>query len=170
MTDILNDLQKRNDGLKSRLLHEQLKFGNYSFSYYDKYSGKILREFNQTHSLVKSASNVGIDYKHVLNWYFQGQMGNKLFRDFYLSIKNANNNVGKSESETREVNVNIASKIPVPDEIPPKDILPEGEYLISQYGTGWSYKTFIDGEKIFLISDDLERLKEKVKSQRLPLD
>ena len=46
----------------------------------------------------------------------------------------------------------------------------EKDYIISQYGDGWSYKTFIDGEKIFLISNDLDNLKKKVKAKRLPLD
>ena len=51
-----------------------------------------------------------------------------------------------------------------------KDDSCEGSFEISQYGDGWSYKTFRDGEKIFIISNDLETLKNKVRTKHLPLD
>ena len=50
------------------------------------------------------------------------------------------------------------------------DFKQDGEYIISEYGDGWSYKTYIDGEKIFIISNELETLKMKVRNKRLPLD
>ena len=46
----------------------------------------------------------------------------------------------------------------------------QGDFKISQYGDGWSYTTYVDGEKIFIISNELNTLKEKVKSKKLPLN
>ena len=46
----------------------------------------------------------------------------------------------------------------------------EKDYIIAQYGDGWSYKTHVDGEKVFIISNELKTLKEKVKAKHLPLD
>jgi hypothetical protein len=98
-----------------------------------------------------------MNYSDVLTWYFQGQLGNPVFKGFYQSIKRINKNQVSEDIEIEE------------DEIP-EDNSNEGEYVISQYGDGWSYKTFIDGEKIFLISDDLKKLKDKVRFKHLPLD
>ena len=156
--NVLNDLQARSNSLKFRLVHEQLKYGNYSFEYFMKYSKLILNEYKHHKSLFKASSVVGVDYKIVRHWYVQGQLNNPRFRGFYLSINEYNNDSGsageiKDDVEIEE-NVNGI----------------EGEYVISQYGDGWSYKTYVDGEKIFLISADLKTLKKKVKDKHLPLD
>ncbi|WP_405306371.1 hypothetical protein [Methanobrevibacter sp.] len=99
---------------------------------------------------------MGISQLEILNWYVQGIMENPKFRGFSLAINEINKNEMKFSCE--EV---------VSDEIRLDD---EGDYMISEYGDGWSYKTYIDGEKIFIISDDLETLKKKVKDKCLPLD
>ncbi len=158
-SDVLNSLQKRNDLLKSILLREQLKYGNYSFGYFEKYSKLILNDYKQTGSLLKSALNVGIGQFDALNWYVQGQIGNELFRQFSLEIDMINNiSIPKEkivEDDTQEIFNETSS---------------DGDYTISKYGDGWSYKTFKNGEKIFLISSDLDKLKDKVRSKHLPLD
>ena len=91
-------------------------------------------------------------------WFIQGQLGNPIFKDFYMTIANINNIKNRYNDSNEPV-----EEIPVENPI-------DGQYEISQYGDGWSYKTFVDGEKIFIISDDLKKLKDKVKSKRLPLD
>ena len=157
-TDIkLNNLEKKSNSLKSRLLHEQLRYDNYSFTYFHKYSKLILDEYKQHKSLFKSSSNLGIDYENVLEWYFQGQLGNSVFADFYNDINRIN-----------QFEVHVKDEKDIKTATPEERI--DGEYEISQYGDGWSYKTFIDGEKVFLISGNLDKLKDKVKSKRLPLD
>ncbi len=156
--EILNNLEKRNNFLKSKLLHEQLKYGNYNFKYFNKHSQQILNEYLQTKSLFKSSLNTGINYTDVCKWFIQGQLGNPIFKDFYMAVTNINNIKNRDNDSNEPV-----EEIPVENPI-------DGEYEISQYGDGWSYKTFVDGEKIFIISDDLKKLKDKVKSKRLPLD
>ena len=100
--------------------------------------------------------NVGLDYNTVLDWYVQGLFGNSQFRDFFLAI----NGIGilkDSESEIKNDENEAVSEL-------------EGEYVISQYGDGWSYKTYIGGEMIFIIANELDDLKRKVKLKHLPLD
>ena len=155
--DVLDSLLKRSTSLKSRLMHEQLKYGNYSYGCLRKHSQLLLNEYRNENILYKSASRIGMDYSDVLTWYFQGQLGNPVFKGFYQSINRINKNQVSEDIEIEE------------DEIPEDNSI-EGEYVISQYGDGWSYKTFIDGEKIFLISDDLKKLKDKVRFKHLPLD
>ena len=160
-TDVLNNLQDRNNALKSKLLHEQIKFDNYSFDYFHKYSSIILNEYREHKSLYVASQNVGINHEDVINWYVQGQMGNPIFNDFSTSIDMINEYVGEYES-LDDKNNDLQEDI--------KDNHCERDFEISQYGDGWSYKTFRDGEKIFIISNDLETLKDKVRSQHLPLD
>lgn len=155
--NVLNSLQKRNDALKSNLIKTQFKHGNFSLQYYEKYSELVLVEYRQNKSLFKSALKLNIDPIEVFNWYTQGQLGNMPFKKFYLEISKINHSVSQK------------TDIIESDEIPKTETM-EGNYIISQYGDGWSYKTFIDGEKIFLISDELDSLKQKVKSKHLPLD
>ena len=150
--NVLNNLQKRNDLLRLKLIHEQLKFQNYSFHFIKKYSLLLINEYKKHNSLFKSSLNVGLDYNVVLNWYVQGLLGNSQFRKFFLAI----NDIGILEGSEIEIKSEE-------EEV-------EVEYVISQYGDGWSYKTFVDGEMIFIISDELDDLKRKVKLKRLPLD
>lgn len=161
-TDALNILQDRSNLLKSKLVHEQLGCGNYTFGYFEKYSSLILNDYKRTKSLCISALNMGINYSDVLTWYIQGKLGDSHFKQFYLVIDRINMEPAPKE------NISISAE-EIVDEAP-KETLVDGEYVISQYGDGWSYKTFVDCEKVFLISDDLKRLKEKVKAKGLPLD
>lgn len=158
-SDVLNSLQKRNDLLKSILLREQLKYDNYSFGYFEKYAKLLLNEYKQTGSLLKSSLNVGLGQFDALNWYVQGQIGNELFRQFSLEIDRINTIAVPKEKIVEEDTQEIFN-----------ETLPDGDYTISRYGDGWSYKTFKNGEKIFLISSDLDKLKDKVRSKHLPLD
>lgn len=155
----LESLEKRNDYLKSELLHQQLKYGKIPLNYYKKYCLIIINEYKKCRSIYKSASNVGIEQKVVMDWYIQGQLKNQVFRSFYLTIKNIN--------QKTENNHPADDEIASPDE---PVIEFEGDYVISQYGDGWSYKTYLDGEKIFIISDELESLKKKVKDKHLPIE
>ncbi len=158
----LNSLQIRINSLKSKLFHEQLKWGQYSFECQRKYMGLILNEYKKTSSLVKSAEIMGIDYGIIFKWYFEGLSGNPNYRGFYLAVRDILDL--STESSPIETNVESIESAPV------NNALDEGEYVISQYGDGWSYKTYVDGEKIFIISNELETLKAKVKDKRLPID
>ena len=84
---------------------------------------------------------------------WEGMHGNPLFRGFYLAINELNKSNGVSKSIVKE-----------------QIEKPTGKYKISRYGDGWSYTTYIGDEKIFLISNDLDKLKMKVKSRNLPLN
>ena len=136
---------------------------NYLSEHFKKYPQfEVLDEYETHGSFYKVASlNVGIDYGVVINWYVQGKMDNPVFNEFSKSIDNLNgvlieqNSSNDSNVETQEDS---------------GDNHIDGDYMISQYGDGWSYKTFVDGEKIFIISNDLETLKDKVRNKHLPLD
>lgn len=150
----LKNLQKRNDSLKSILLHEQLKCGRYSFKNFKRQSSRLIGEYKYHKSLFKAASNVGINYKTAIKWFIQGQLGNPQFSDFSRAISRLNNEVSIESPDTDE---KAAPKI-------------DGGYKISEYGDGWSYTTYVDGEKIFIISNELDSLKRKIIDRNLPLD
>lgn len=159
--DVLNSLAKRNGSLKSRLIHDQLRYGNYSFEHSQRQVLTALNQYRKHRSFFKVACEVGLTQKQLMDWYVQGQMGNPNFRGFYLRINEIN------KSEINKAEIRTEDEAVCESEI---DSTQDGEYEISQYGDGWSYKTFIDGEKVFLISDDLESLKRKVRDNHLPLD
>lgn len=161
ISSALKSLEKRNTSLKSKLLHEKLRHGEVPLTYYKKCSLNVLNEYKSSKSIFRSSRNVGIDPMVVMRWYVQGQLGNPRFRGFYLLIKSINDN----------------SEFRIEDDSPKYDISDEnvsdnlgGDYVISEYGDGWSYRTYVDGEKVFIISDDLENLKRKVMDRHLPLD
>ncbi|MEE1134748.1 MAG: hypothetical protein UHW60_08255, partial [Methanobrevibacter sp.] len=104
-----------------------------------------------------------IDYEIVFKWYFQGLSGNPNYRDFYLAVRD----IGDLSTENFTFEMEDDEII---ESAPVNSALEDGEYVISQYGDGWSYKTYVDGEKIFIISTELETLKDKVKDKRLPID
>lgn len=153
----LNNLQKRNDSLKARLIHEQLKCGNYSSENFKRYHLTVLNEYKTHRSFFKAASAVGISQKEIMDWYIQGQMGNLNFRGFFLAVNDINSD---NHDEAYEAGIPLVSA----------NEAVEGEYVISQYGDGWSYKTYVGGEKIFIISNELESLKKKVRGRNLPVD
>ena len=161
MMDIaLKNLQKRNNSLKSRLLHEQLKCGSYSFKNFKRESLKLLEEYKHHESIFKAASNAGINYNIAIKWFIQGQLGNPQFRDFYLGIYRINNS---------KEDVSFEPPAITPEVVPQLDET-DGDYKISQYGTGWSYTAYVGGEKIFIISDELDTLKKKIHDRNLPLN
>ena len=174
----INNLQKRNNSLRSLLVRNQLKYGTYPFGQFKKYL-LVISEYRKFKSFFKVASSVGVSQRELMSWYVRGQLGDPKFRVFYLAINDINNN------KTITLHNNVPDddiKVDVEDDAVPEepasedDAVPEEPanedegYIISQYGDGWSYKTFIDGEKIFLISNDLDNLKKKVKAKHLPLD
>lgn len=160
----LKSLEKRNTSLKSILLHEKLRHGEIPLSYYKRCSLKILNEYKYSKSIYKSSKNVGINPMLVMKWYIQGQLGNPYFRGFYLVIEKINNNSQFKVNDTSpEADIPDSVSEDIPDNV-------EGDYIISEYGDGWSYKTYVDGEKVFIISGDLETLKGKVRARHLPLD
>ena len=164
MENRLNNLENRNNSLKSRLFKLQLKNGNYSNGYFKKYSLMILNEYKQHKSLFKASQNVGIGYDVVMDWYVQGQLGNPQFKSFYLSIRRINNYSNSQVNENHQISKTT-------DETAECDENPLNEkFIISPYGDGWSYKTYVNGEKIFIISNELETLKKKVKDRHLPLE
>jgi hypothetical protein len=138
-------------------LHEQLKYGNYKFRNFKNESLLVLGAYRKHKSIFKAASNVNIDQNIVMDCYIQGLNGNPKFRGFSLAINEINND--------NEVNINDENSKAIKN----NEINVEG-CKISQYGDGWSYTTYVDGEKIFIISNELDDLKKKVKDQNLPLD
>lgn len=156
----LNNLQKRNNSLKSRLLHEQLKCGNYPFKNFKRESLKLLGEYEHHKSIFKASSNLGINYNLAIKWFIQGQRGNPQFRDFYCGVYRINNLNNNSSFEAPSLTEEVAPQV---NEL-------EGDYKISQYGNGWSYTTYVNGEKIFVISDELDDLKKKIVDMNLPLN
>ena len=55
----LNNLQDRNDSLKSMLIHEQIKSQSYSFKYFKKYSSMVLNEYKKHLSFFKVSFSFG---------------------------------------------------------------------------------------------------------------
>ena len=159
--NVLTNLQERNNALKSKLLHEQIRHDNYSFNHLQKCFSIILNEYCKNKSLYLASLNEGFDHNNVINWYVQGQLGNPMFKDFSASIDRINENF--TENDNLDIETDEFQDVIV-------DEFCDGDYEISQYGDGWSYKTFRDGEKIFIISNDLETLKNKIRNQHLPLD
>ena len=141
----LNNLEKANNNLKSRLLHEQLKCGNYSFKNLEKELSLVLDAYNVHKSIVLAASSVGIDGEIALKWFFEGLRGNILFKNFYLAVSGK----GRDAKQVEDI------------EAP--------EYEIRSVGDAWIYTAFVDGEKVSVISSDLDSLNERVKRKNLPL-
>jgi hypothetical protein len=67
----LNSLQERNNNLKSKLLHEQLKYGNYKFKNFKNDSLLVLDAYRKHKSIFKAASAVGVERNLVLNGLFR---------------------------------------------------------------------------------------------------
>ena len=153
---VFNSLQKRKNSLKFKLMHSKLKHGTYSFDYSRKDVLTVLNHYKRYGSFFKVSSIVGLTQNEIMNWYIQGLFDNPKFRGFSLVINEINKrNAGKIDDEPvweNETNFNQ-----------------DDEYIISEYGDGWSYKTYVDGEKVFIISNDLENLKRKVKDRHLPI-
>lgn len=147
--DALTNLQKRNNILKSKLLHEQLKHGNYQFRHFKKESLLVLNAYKTYKSISKAASSVGVNKNLALNWFVRGGLGDSQFRGFYLAINDING--FKPRNDAMGI---------------PKN---KKRYSITQLGDAWCYITNIDGERISIISGDLDNLKLKVKSNNLPL-
>ncbi len=153
METALNSLQVRNNILKSKLVHEQLKYGNYPFLDFSREISQLVIEYAKHNSIFKAASILGLNPYVVMKWFIQGQRGNPKFRSFYLRISYIN----------RRLNGEVIPQI--------EEIIPEFKehYDISHHGNAWCYTTYVDGEKVAIISGDLENLKKKVKSRELPL-
>ena len=144
----LNILEKRNNILKSLLLHEQLKYDNYSYKHLEDKLLLILNEYKSNNSLVKSARIAGINANLAIKWFVEGQKGNSNFKILYSGIKRINN------FEYEEVSI--------------EDIPLEKDYEIEHIGSSWVYTTDVDGSKLSIISSDLDHLKEKVLNKNLP--
>ena len=146
----LNYLQKRNNNLKSRLLHEQLKHGLYLFNNRNNEYLLVLNAYKTHKSLFKAAQSVGIDNALVIKWFLEGRSIDSKFRGFYLAINQLNG--------FRHVEI-----IPEIKEL-------KKDYEISEFEDAWSYTTEVDGEKVSIVSGDLEHLKNIVRSRNLPLN
>ena len=120
----------------------------------------ILSEYKYHKSIFKAALSVGINHNIAIKWFIQGQMGNHHFRDFYCGISRINKSNGSVDFKSSTVGVDSTSKVGEFEE----------DYKISKYGDGWSYTTYVGGEKVFLISNELDNLKKKVVDKKLPLN
>ena len=143
----LSNLEKRNNGLKSLLLHDKLKHGSYSYKHLEDKILLILNEYKINKSITLAAFNSGFNPNLVLKWFVEGQKGNPNFEIFYDGIKRINNL--KDNTEDLEITDN--------------------DYEIEYVGGSWVYTTYVDGEKISVISSDLNHLKEKVSDKNLPV-
>ena len=144
----VSNLEKRNNRLKSLLLHEQLKHGSYSYKHLESKILLILNEYKSNKSLTIAAFNNGVNPGLILKWFVEGQKGNPNFEIFYDGIKRINSlEYGEEVSE-----------------------IVEDDYEIEYVGGSWIYRTVVGGEKISIISSDLKHLKEKVSNRNLPID
>ena len=143
----LSNLEKRNNGLKSLLLRDQLKHGSYSYKRLEDKILLILNEYKINKSLTMAAFNNGFNPNLVLKWFVEGQKGNPNFKIFYEGIKRINNFEPNDE------------------DLEFKD----DDYEIEYVGGSWVYTTYVDGEKIAVISSNLKHLKEKVSNKNLPI-
>lgn len=150
--DALNNLEKRLNLLKSKLRHEQLKHGTYPFRKSKDELLLVLDAYRTHNSIFKAASSVGIDGNVAMKCFFRGMSGDPEFRDFYLAISEINGFRPESHED-------ILSKV---DEI-------RKSYDISSFDGSWVYTTCVDGEKISIISGNLDNLRQKVKARNLPL-
>ena len=153
LMNALANLQKRNNVLKSKLLHDRLKYGTYQFNALKKELLMVLNAYKLHKSLIKAAKTVGIDEYLAIEWFIEGQLGNPKFRGFYLGINRMN-------GFKPQTHYDIITDV---EEI-------KKEFDISQIGNSWIYTTYVDGEKISIISGDLDQLRQKVKSRNLPLE
>lgn len=154
----LNNLQRRNNILKSKLLQYKLKYGTFQFNTSKKELLLVLNSYKTHKSLIKAADSVGVDKNLAIDWFVEGQLGNPQFRGFYLAISQ----IGRFEPKT------IFSDVE-------KVVSPEAKedvknYTISEYLNSCVYTAEIDGENISFISRDLDTLKQVVKSKNLPID
>lgn len=141
-------LEKRNNRLKSLLLHDQLKYGSYSYKYLEDKILLILNEYKINKSITLSAFNVGINPGLAIRWFVEGQKGNPNFKILYSGIKRINN----------------------PDYCEEKvDVIGGSDYEIECIDGSWVYTACVDGKNVSIISSDLEHLKERISSKNLPL-
>lgn len=154
---VLNSLQKRKNSLKFQLVHCQLKHGTYPFGYSRKSILEVINHYKKCGSFFKASSIAGLAQNDVMNWYVQGQLGNPRFRGFFLAI-----------NEINKGNDRITDEEPVQES--ETGFNQDDWHVISEYGDGWSYKAHVGGENVFIISNDLETLKGKVRNRHLPLD
>lgn len=146
------NLEKRLNSLKSKLRHEQLKYRIYSFNKFKKEVLLVLDAYKTHKSIFKAASSVGVDKNIAMKWFIRGMNGDPQFRDFYLAINKINGFKPQSQQD-------IISQV--------EDI--KKTYDISVFENAWVYTTHVDGEKVSIISGDLDNLRQKVKSRGFPL-
>ncbi len=142
----LINLEKASNQLKSKLLHDKLKYDNYSYRDLEKDILLILNEYKIHKSIARSASNLGISRTVAVRWYIEGQRGNPNFKLLSSGIQNINNRGNRTDYE-------IVGK----------------EYEIVNSNGSWIYNALVDGEKISVISSDLDHLKERIMEKNLPL-
>ena len=150
--DAFYNLEMRINSLKSKLRHEQLKYGIYSFNKFKKELLLVIDAYKTHKSIFKAASSVGVDKNIAMKWFIQGMNGDSKFRDFYLAINEINGFKPKSQQD-------ILSEV---DEI-------KKAYDILKFEDAWVYISHVDGEKVSIISSDLDNLRQKVKARGLPL-
>ena len=164
MENVFYNLERKNLNLRLKLTHDQLKHDNYSYKHLENKILLILNEYKINKSLTMSAFNNGINPNLALKWFVEGQKGNPNFEIFYQGIKRINSFGfdGKdleSIDETHEIESDGKDlEVTIPD------------YEIEYIGGSWVYRTYIDGNRISIISSDLKHLKEKVSNRNLPIN
>ena len=154
----LNDLQKRNNALKSKLLHDKLKHGTYHFNTFKREILLVLNSYKTHRSLIKASKTVGLDKNLAMEWFIEGLFGNPEFRGFYLVVSQMDK--FKPQTISPEVEEVISPEV--------EEVVKN--YTISEYFNSCVYTAEIDGEKISIISKDLDTLKQLVRSKNLPID
>lgn len=140
----VHDLTRKNNRLKSKLRHAQLKNNVFKPNHSKSELDLVLKYYEKDKSLIRACLNNDLNTSNVINAYVQGSLGNPGFREFYMAINRINNPDFEVKTE------------------------PANEYTLENEGFSWIYTTVIDGEKISLISSDYERLSKKIKDRNLP--
>lgn len=162
----LNNLQRRNNILKSKLLHDKLKHGTFQFNTFKRELLLVLNSYKTHKSLIKASKTVGLDKNLPVEWFIEGQLGNPQFRGFYLAISQ----MDRFEPQTSSSKVEEIVSPEVEEVVSPDVEEDVKNYTISEYVNSCVYTTEIDGEKISIVSRDLDTLKQLVRSKNLPID
>ena len=113
-------------------------------NFFDGKLSLVLQEYKIHKSITKAAIKIGLNPNVVMKWFIEGQKGNPNFEVFYLGVARINN---------------LNSEKVVLAENEDSEIVGKKDYTLESIGGSWVYTTFVDDEKVSIISSDLNHLK-----------
>ena len=113
------------------MLHDQLKYGSYSYKRLEEKMLLILNEYKINKSITLSAFSSGINPSLAIKWFIEGQKGNPNFKILYFGIKRINNRDYCEENA---------------------DVIEDNDYELECVSGSWVYTTYADGKKVSIIS------------------